>query len=124
MNWYKIAQLNMVTPPEVAKLASTISIMLIEADKGRIIDNASIHNIVSTIPSVPVLEQSVELALKMAATVSGIVDMTTAREDVIRRINDTFMTVGKMNDIGEFNNDLAKEDINGSGETSQIQQEV
>jgi len=121
MNWYKTGQLNMVASPEVTKLASSISIMLIEADKGRIIDNASIHNIVSTIPSVPVLEQSVELALKMAGTVSGIVDTTPAREDVIRRINDTFMTVGKVNDIGEFNNDLAKENLDGDSEAQQVQ---
>ena len=120
MNWYKNSQLNMVTPPEVAKLASTISIMLIEADKGRIIDNASIHNIVSTIPSVPVLEQSVELALKMAATVSGIVDTTPAREDVIQRINNMFMSVDQTNQV-EVNNNVVEENIIGNSEVQQVQ---
>ena len=119
MNWYKKSQFNM--SPEVTKLSSNISAMLIEADKGILVTDAAIHNVVSTIPSGYILEQSIEFSLKLAASVSGVMDMTPAREDVIRRINDTFMSVGKENDMTEVNNDMAQENINGDSEAEQIQ---
>jgi len=120
-NWYKKAQLNTGMSPEVTKLASNISNMLMEADKGVIVTDAAIHNIVSTIPSGPILEQAIMFALQLASKVNGIVDMTAAREDVIRRINDTFMSVGKQQqDMTEVDNGMAQENIDGNSEVAQI----
>jgi len=96
MNWYKKAQLNTGMSPEVTKLASNISNMLMEADKGVIVTDAAIHNIVSTIPSGPILEQAIMFALQLASKVNGIVDMT------------------------EVDNGMAQENIDGNSEVAQI----
>ena len=122
MNWYKKSQFNMTMPPEVTQLASSISSILIKADKGYIVNDADIHSIVSTIPSVPVLEQATESALKLAAVVSGISDMTPQRENVIKRINDTFTSTGNQNI--EVNNDLAQENFDADSQAPQVQQEI
>jgi len=122
MSWYKKSQLNMGASTETTKLAASISTILIEADKGRIITDTAIYNIMSTIPSVPILEQAIEIALKMAAGVSGIVDTTPAREDVIQRINNMFMS--DQTNQTEVNNGMAQENIIGNSEAQQVQQEV
>ena len=119
MNWYKEAQLNM--SPEVTRLAASISKMLMEADKGRIVDDAAIYSIVSTIPYSPILEQATMFALQLASKINGVVDMTPAREDIIRRINDSLMsTVKQPEDTTEINNDMAQENINGDNQAPQI----
>ena len=123
MSWYKKSQLNMGASTETTKLAASISTILIEADKGRIITDTAIYNIMSTIPSVPILEQAIEIALKMAAGVSGIVDTTPAREDVIQRINNMFMS-DQTNQTEVNNVQLAQENIIGNSEAQQVQQEV
>ncbi|MBT6050481.1 MAG: hypothetical protein HOG49_27085 [Candidatus Scalindua sp.] len=107
MNWYKESQNNIAMSPEVTKLAANISNMLMEADKGRIVDNTAIHNIVSTIPSAPILEQATMFALQLASRVNGVVDMTPAREDVIRRINNIFESGGEQQqDMTEVDSQL------------------
>jgi hypothetical protein len=126
MNWYKQtskykdSQLNMAMSPEVTKLASSIANMLMAADQGRIVNDTDIQNVVATIPSGPILEQASMFALQLASKVNGIVDMTPAREDVLRRINDTFMSVGQQQDMTEVDNGMAQENIDGSSETAQI----
>jgi len=89
MNWYKEAQFNMLSP-EVSKIASIISSMIVAADKGRIVDDPEIHKIVSRIPSEYVLQQAVDMGLRSAAYITGIMEITPAREDIIRRINNTW----------------------------------
>jgi len=122
MNWYKDSQLNMAMSPEVTKLASNIANMLMTADQGRIVNDTDIQNVVAVIPSGPILEQASMFALQLASKVNGVVDMTPAREDVLRRINDTFMSVGKQQqDMTEVDNEMAQENINGNSEIEQVQ---
>lgn len=124
MNWYQHIMQNLSGSREVLDLARNISNLFIRVDRGDIIDEHSIHNIVSKLPSEVILQKAIKVGLQLSSLSTGIRDMTSGREEVVRRINESLQNVVKDDNIEENNNELVEENYTGDNQTPEVQQEI
>jgi len=124
MNWYQQIIQNMAGgSKEILNLANNIANLFVKADRGNAIEEHAIHNIISTLPSEEILQQAIELGLQISAISNGIRDMTAAREEVVRRINESLQNTDNIQQ--EIDNDeLAQKDNLRNDQVPTVQQEI
>ena len=124
MNWYQHIIQNMAGGSrEVLNLANNIASLFVKADRGSPIEEHAIHSIISMLPSEAILQKSIELGLQISAISNGIRDMTAAREEVVRRINESLQNTDNTQEV-DNDNELVEENNIRNDQTAQVQQEV
>jgi hypothetical protein len=113
-NNFKLSAIN-------AELSSSITRLLIMADRGYPLEHALMHNIVAQIPDALMLQQAIDLSIMAIGQMSGSYEITEQRQNVINAIWNAFQGDKQQDDnIQEGVNDgMVMENIGTDGQPSE-----